>query len=180
MNEKEEPFGAEAAREGLRSRFEGAKASYNQILNRLWAGNTAGALAAVGALGSGKIGDTKLLLLALSSFLLGVFALGLGSFASLIAELLDLRDWQSVNSILDLKTRHFRRPSEEAGVGRKVNRMHHFHGARLLRPARLELLKVSIGPYDFRTVVAVELFDTLARIAGDPAKRINRVREHTG
>jgi hypothetical protein len=116
MNEKEEPFGAEEVREGLKRRFESAKNSYNQILNRLWTGNAAGALAAVGALGSGKIADTKLLLLALSSFLVGVFALGIGCFVSLITELLGLRDWEAADGILDVKVRYFRRPSEEAGL----------------------------------------------------------------
>lgn len=112
----EEPFGAGAVRQGVKRRFKSAKRSYNQTLNRLWAGNSAGALAAVGALGSGKISDTELLLLALSSFLIGVFALGVGSFVSLFAELRGLRDWEEVDTILDVKTRHIRRPSEEAGL----------------------------------------------------------------
>ena len=59
-DQHEEPFGAEAAQEGVERRLKSAKKSYNQILNRLWAGNSAGALAAVGALGSGKISDTRL------------------------------------------------------------------------------------------------------------------------
>lgn len=115
-SEHQEPFGAHAVRKGLKRRFESAKNSYNQNLNRLWAGNSAGALAAVGALGSGSVSDTKLLLLALSTFLLGVFALGLGSFVSLIAELRGLRGWEEADSILDMKVGQFRRPSEEAGL----------------------------------------------------------------
>jgi hypothetical protein len=67
-------------------------------------------------IGSGKISDTKLLLLTLSSFLVGIFALGIGSFVSLIGELVDLRDWETADSILDVKSRNFRRPSEEAGL----------------------------------------------------------------
>lgn len=113
---EEEPFGAATAREGLKSRSERARNAYDQILNRLWAGNSAGVLVATGILGSGKISDTKLLLLALSFFLVGIFALGIGSFFSLFGELVSLRDWENADSILDVKLRSIRRPSEEAGL----------------------------------------------------------------
>jgi hypothetical protein len=46
-----EHFGGAAARKELRRRFERARNSYDQTLNRLWAGNSAGALAAIAALG---------------------------------------------------------------------------------------------------------------------------------
>jgi hypothetical protein len=112
----EEPFGAEVVRQGVKRRFENAKNSYNQVLNRLWAGNSAGVLTAIGTLGSGRVSNTRLLLLALFLFLVGVFALGIGSFASLVAELRSLRDWEEADSILDLKVTASRRPSVEAGL----------------------------------------------------------------
>ncbi|SRR5260221_6495928 len=117
---QDEPFGAEAAHEGVKRRFENVKNSYDQILNRLWAGNSAGTLAAIGALGSEKVADKKLLLVALILFLVGVAALGVGSGFLLIAESRSLRNWQKVNSILDLQSDEIRSPSEEAG-GRVKN-----------------------------------------------------------
>ena len=36
----------------------------------------------------------------------------------------------------------------------------------------------AIGPNDFRTVVAIELLDTFARIAREFAERVNGMREH--
>jgi hypothetical protein len=55
----------------------------------------------------------------------------------------------------------------------KVNRVSDFDGARLFERGDIE-----VDPNNFRTVVAVELFDSLAWVARDLPKRINRVREH--
>jgi hypothetical protein len=109
-----EPFGAEAVREGAARRLEDARQSYAQTLNRLWAGNSAGTLTAIGALGAGKL-DTKELLPALCLFLAGLLSLGVGSVASLVSSVRILRAWENAESILDVKAGAILKPSEEAG-----------------------------------------------------------------
>jgi hypothetical protein len=111
----QEPFGADAVPEGAARRLENAKKSYDQILNRLSAGNSAGALAAIAALGADKL-STKELLPALCLFLAGLLSLGIGSFASLVSTVRILRAWESAESALDLRADAIQRPSEEAGL----------------------------------------------------------------
>jgi len=54
MTGNPDAFGAEELAEMHRHRLQLATSAYEQILNRLWAGNGAGALAALAAIGSGK------------------------------------------------------------------------------------------------------------------------------
>jgi hypothetical protein len=92
-----------------------AKKSYDQMTNRLWAGNAAGALAGLGALGSGKVSGIEVSL-GICMFLLGLLALGMGSAVSLAIQVLRARAWEDVESMIDLKMQHIVRPTEEAGL----------------------------------------------------------------
>jgi hypothetical protein len=100
---------------GPRVELENAKKSYDQVLNRLWAGNSVGALTAIGALGAGKLSTIELLP-ALCPFLAGLLSLGVGSLPSLVSTVRILRAWESAASILDLRMDAIQRRSEEAGL----------------------------------------------------------------
>jgi hypothetical protein len=108
-----EPFAPTAA--GARKRLKRAKKSYDQMTNRLWAGNAAGALAGFGALGSGKVSGIELSFV-ICMFLLGLLALGMGSAASLVTQVLRARAWEKEESMMDLKMQHILRPTEEVGL----------------------------------------------------------------
>jgi hypothetical protein len=113
MSDPDEPFGAEVARKGTSRRLKISRKSYDQILNRLWAGNSAGALAAIGALGARV--NSKEILIAFCVFLVGLISLGVGSFASLLSQVRILRDWENAQGILEVKASNIMKPSEEAG-----------------------------------------------------------------
>lgn len=118
-DEPPEPFGASELAEWLNRRLEEAKASYNQILNRLWVSNGAAAaatLTAGGVMTRDGQAPPGLLLIPLSLFLLGLLLLSLGAIFALVSETRAIRDMESVDSILRLKTGHFKRPSEQAGL----------------------------------------------------------------
>lgn len=57
-----------------------------------------------------------LLLVPLFLFLLGLLLLSLGAIFALVSETRAIRDMESVDSILSLKSGHFKRPSEQAGL----------------------------------------------------------------
>ena len=57
-----------------------------------------------------------LLLLPLSLFLLGLLLLSLGAIFALVSETRAIRDMEAADSILNLKSGHFKRLSEEAGL----------------------------------------------------------------
>ena len=63
----------------------------------------------------------------------------------------------------------------QAGMGGKIDGV-----CDLRRTSLLELRNIGVGPNDFRAVAAVELLDSLARVARDLAERVNRVGEHAG
>jgi hypothetical protein len=114
-----EPFGAAELAEWRKRRLEDAKSSYNQIINRLWAGNGSGTAAAVTAIGiSIKDGHAPhvISMLPLIFFVAGLIFLGIGTLVALVAETKIIREMESAQSILDLKANHFVRPSEQAGL----------------------------------------------------------------
>lgn len=118
-DERAEPFGASYLAEWRSRRLEEAKSSYNQILNRLWASNGAGAaatLTAVGVIMKDGHSSPGLFLLPLSLFLIGLMLLGAGDAITLIVEAWVIHDMESVQSVLDLKVDHAKRPSEQAGL----------------------------------------------------------------
>lgn len=60
--------------------------SLDQIVNRLWTGNSAGVVTALSAIGSGKVAFVQILP-ALFVFVLGIAALGLGACVALATRL---------------------------------------------------------------------------------------------
>jgi hypothetical protein len=110
-----ERFGREYVEEALRRRLEDAKKSYEQAINRLWAANTAGMFAVLGAFAAGKAQGLPIFA-ALSAFVLGLLALTVGSIFSLRSQTIAIRELEEVNSLLDLKIESIRRPSDDAGL----------------------------------------------------------------
>lgn len=118
-DEPAEPFGASYLADWRSRRLEEAKSSYNQILNRLWASNGAGAAATLTVVGvTMKDGHAppRLFFLPLSLFLLGLLLLGVGAAIALVADARVIRDMEADESILDLKAGYANRPSEQAGL----------------------------------------------------------------
>jgi len=121
INEDEpaEPFGASYLSDWRSRRLEEAKSSYNQILNRLWASNGAGAATTLTVVGvSMKDGHLPpaSFLLPLSLFLLGLLMLVVGAAIALVAEARVIRNLESAESILDLRADYIKSPSEQAGL----------------------------------------------------------------
>jgi hypothetical protein len=88
-DEPAEPFGASDLADWRGRRLEEAKSSYNQILNRLWAGNGAGAAASLTVVGvTMKDGHAppRLFFLPLSLFLFGLLLLGVGAAIALVLD----------------------------------------------------------------------------------------------
>jgi len=98
-----------------RRRIDEAKKSYEQAINRLWAGNAAGMFAVLGAFATGK-GQGLPILAAVCAFVLGLAALSIGAFHSLLSQAKIIRELETVDSLLDLKPSSALRPSEEAGL----------------------------------------------------------------
>gem|GEM_PF-5502618 len=97
-----------------RRRVNDLKKSYDQLVNRLWAGNSAGALSVIGVIGSGHLHDSKLLPFVLGSFLFGLMALGFGSITSLWYQRAIARAWEECDGDLGkLTLKHIKRPTKE-------------------------------------------------------------------
>jgi hypothetical protein len=114
-SEDDEPFGAELISEMLRSRIEDARAQYNAIINRLWAGCGGGLIAVVTV--ARKPTDTFFWLSA-GSFGLGVLLLAIGALWTLIYARKVIRHLEEIDGFLEMRTDYAERPS--AGVGLKL------------------------------------------------------------
>jgi hypothetical protein len=114
MTDNSEPFGASALSKMLSGCLEEAKKSYEQFVNRLWAGNGAGAVVALTAINGGKTHDFKLLL-ALCAFVIGIVLLGIIAMCCLIWLDRVILNLESAESILDVRMDYIRRPSGYIG-----------------------------------------------------------------
>lgn len=114
----EEPFGASELRKGLKRRLKETKLSYNQILNKLWVSNGAGAAASLSEvnfmLKNHKPHD--LFMWPLSLFMIGLMFLFIGSIITLILDSMTIKYMESVKSIIDVNLDLFRKPSKKAGL----------------------------------------------------------------
>jgi hypothetical protein len=77
--------------EEWRRRLEDAKKSYEQAINRLWAGNAAGMFAVLGAFTTGKAQGLPIFA-ALCAFVLGLLSLAIGTFCSLLSQAKVIRE----------------------------------------------------------------------------------------
>ena len=102
-------------REKLRRYLDDARKLYEQIVNRLWAGNAAGVFAVIGAIGGGKAHGFAIRA-ALCAFLLGLLILAVGTFLSLILQARIVRDLEKAESLLDLRIESIQSSSEEIGL----------------------------------------------------------------
>jgi hypothetical protein len=118
-DEPAEPFGGAYLADWRQLRLKDAKSSYNKILNRLWAGNSAGAAANL-ALIFGLLENLHAPLIwdfiPLFLFASGLTVLGVGSLIGLILETRVIQSMETTNSILDVKVDNIKRPSEHAGL----------------------------------------------------------------
>jgi hypothetical protein len=110
-----EPSDQSIVEEARRRRLEDAKKSYEQVINRLWAGNAAGIFAVLGALETEKTRGLPIFV-ALCAFLLGLLSLAVGAFCSLLSHAKAIRELENVDSLLDVMVHYVRRPSDEAGL----------------------------------------------------------------
>lgn len=115
MTDGSEGFGAGAVRQELQQRLTRARKSYEQIINRLWAGNGAGVLSALAAIGSGKASGTATFV-ALCAFSLGLALLAVMAVYSLAFLTRVIRDLEKAEFVLDRRCDYVRRPSEDIGL----------------------------------------------------------------
>ncbi len=113
--EATEPFGADDHRKARNHSVKDAEKTYDQILNRLWAGNGGGSLAVLGIVGAGKFSSAEMLP-AVVFFLLGLVFLGLGAFRHLFLMAKITYDLEETKSPLDRRADLILRPTERIGL----------------------------------------------------------------
>lgn len=110
-----EPFGAAEVRERLDWRLADARKSYEQVVNRLWAGNAAGVAAVLSIIEKSNVQKCAAIV-ALTVFGGGLLTLAIASFSSLVRQSQIVKSLESANSILDIRADFAKRPSEDSGL----------------------------------------------------------------
>jgi len=117
--EPKEPFGASYLEAIQKGRLEIAKSTHNQILDKLWISNGAGA-AAVFARAGDAIKDahsnSHQYLGPLTCFIVGAIFPIIGSTIALVIEKTRIYEMESANSLLDLRIDRAKRPTAQAGL----------------------------------------------------------------
>jgi hypothetical protein len=119
QEEPKEPFGARELREWRNARLADVRREYAEVTNRLWAGNGAGAIAAISLIASAThqgVSAPAWWLASPTAFLAALAALSVGS----VARLLDLgnivRNLEKAEGIMEVRIDAFRLGSHDAGL----------------------------------------------------------------
>ncbi|WP_430422083.1 hypothetical protein [Phenylobacterium sp.] len=119
MNEDDEhePLGAQAVQDMQRAELEEARRDYNDIVNRLWAGNGAGLIASL-TLVVQAINKSHATpswgMFSPAAFMLAILALGLGGLVRLVTLARRVKDLQSARDILEVPIRTILHPLDRA------------------------------------------------------------------
>jgi len=115
VTEDSGPFGREVVVEILQRRLQVAASSYEQIINRLWAGNGAGVVATLAAIGTGKA-SSAVVFVVLLMFTVGIMLLAIMAICSLFQLASELRTLERIDSVLQMPMNLLRKPSEDIGL----------------------------------------------------------------
>ena len=118
-DEPPEPFGATYLGEWRAQRLQAAKSIYDQILDKLWLSNGAGAAAVftrAGDLIKDTHSATPQYLWPLGFFVAGAVLPILGNAIALFGETFIIYEMESARGILELKAGHAKRPSKQASL----------------------------------------------------------------
>ena len=118
-DEPQRPFGARALEDWRGRRLTQARTEYSDFMNRLWAGNGAGAIASVSLIADaahhGKVAPIWWLA-SPTAFMLGLLSLCAGSVIRLVDLRAIVRDLEDAQGIMDVHMNSIRRPSHDAGL----------------------------------------------------------------
>lgn len=121
MEEPQEPlpFGYQAVKDWRAVRLEEARREYADLMNRLWAGNGAGAVATISLIAQAGHYGTDIpswWFWSPACFMAGLFALCVGSAIRLWDLKGIVQDLEKAKGLFDLKMDTFRTPSHHAGL----------------------------------------------------------------